>query len=87
MAITREKIDRLEEIRDEMLELVGETEQLLRGTTEEAHARAYWLSSLKIALTDDHEYLSKSANMSDAIEDLEEALAETTNTAAIAEGR
>lgn len=41
------RVRRLEEIRDEVLELVEEADCLVKGTRVQAHARAYWVPWLR----------------------------------------
>ena len=70
-----EDIERLSEIKDEMKELLGEADQLIRGAGGIAYerARAYWLGHIAIALDDDHEYAGGSmCTMQDTIDDLGE---------------
>ena len=60
---------RLEEIKFEMLELLGEAEELVKGTSEEDRAEAYWLSHIKGALTNGSGIVGGSMyTMEDAIE-------------------
>jgi len=66
MTELREKIDRLWEIQEEMLELLDEAKEILRDT--KAYDRA------DAALTSDHGYLDRSmCSMEDTIQELEEA--------------
>lgn len=60
---------RLEEVKDEILELIGEAEELVKGTSEEDRAGAYWLSHIKGALTNESGIIGGSMyTMEDAIE-------------------
>lgn len=69
---TDARIDRLLEIKDEMLALLRETQELLRGTTEEDRARAYWYAHIRCALDDDHSYLGGSmCTLQDSINGLQ----------------
>lgn len=72
-----ETIYRLEEIKDEMLGLLGEAEGLIRDEAkgmEYERARSYWLAHIETALTNDHGYLGGSmVTMQDTIQELEEA--------------
>jgi hypothetical protein len=67
-----ELVDRLEEIRDEMLELVGEAHQLVRGSPEQQRAEAYWIGHIKGALNKEQSgYLGGSMiDMTETIESL-----------------
>ena len=68
---TREDIDRLEEIRDEIKTLVDEARRLVRGTIDGKAAEAYWVPHILGALDDDHEFLGGSmTTMQDSIEAL-----------------
>jgi hypothetical protein len=63
-----EVADRLEEIKDEMLELLHEARRLVRTTAERSRAESYWLPHIEMALHDDHEYLGGSmCTMTDTI--------------------
>jgi hypothetical protein len=68
--LSDEELDRLEELREEIQRAVGEVRDLLRGTSEDAHADAYWLAALECALGGEHGYLSRDANLAEAIERL-----------------
>ena len=74
-----EGIERLIEIQGEMLELLGEAADLLRGITGDdrmifERADAYWLAHIRMALTKDHGFLGGSmVDMDDTIEELEKA--------------
>ncbi len=52
-----EKIDQAEEIYEEMLERVGEIQEVFRGTEDYDRAKAYFLAQLQMAMNDDHMYL------------------------------
>jgi hypothetical protein len=71
----REDIDRLEEIRDEIKELLDEATGILRrggGITYE-RARSYWLAHIRTALDKDHDYLGGSmVTMQNTIDELGE---------------
>lgn len=75
--VTQETIDRLTEIKNEMMELAGETRELLRGTDNEGHAFAYWLGSIDCALSEEHGYVSREVTMADEIEDMQHRLDKT----------
>lgn len=67
-----DRVGRLGEIYEEMMELVHEAEALVRGTSEERAASGYWLAQLKMALDNNHGYLgSGSHTLQDTIEALE----------------
>jgi uncharacterized protein (UPF0305 family) len=65
--------EELEEIRDQMLDLLGMAESTLRGTSEYDSAKAYWLAHIETALSNDHGYLGGSmTTMQDTIDALRE---------------
>lgn len=67
-----DRVARLVEIKEEMLELLRETQSLLRGTGEEERARSYWYAHIRMALDDDHSYLGGSmCTLQDSIDALE----------------
>lgn len=67
------RIERLVEIKEEMLELLSECHQLTRGTSEEDRARSYWLAHIRCALDDEHQFLGGSViTMQDTINGLQE---------------
>lgn len=66
-----EAAGRLEEIRDEMLELIREAEKLVGGTDEYERARGYWLAHIKSALGSDN-YPTHATTMQDSINALAE---------------
>ena len=73
------RVERLKEIREEMLELLSEARKLIEGTNEEACAEGYWLSSIEIELSKTHSYVDRSmCSMEDTIEALEEEGEEET---------
>lgn len=82
MTDAAERIERLTEIKDQMKELLGEAEQLLRDTNEEDSARAYWMAHIRCSLDDDHMYLGGSmVTMQTTIDALiEEVEPETCST-------
>lgn len=62
---------RLEEVKIEMLELLGEARELVQGTSEEDRSEAYWLSHIEGALTNESGIIGGSMyTMEDAIEGL-----------------
>lgn len=48
---------RLQEIKDEMKELLDEARRIVRGTSEDARAKAYWYGHIACALDSDHSFL------------------------------
>jgi len=69
----QERAYELQEIQQQILELLGEAEQLLSGTDEYDAAKSYWLAHIETALTKEHGYLGGSMHtMQDSIEALEE---------------
>lgn len=72
-------INRLEEIKEEMLELLDEADRLLSGAEGMVYdrAKAYWIPHIKMALTKEHDYLGGSMEtLEDTIEELREPDAE-----------
>ena len=71
-----ESLDRLKEIRDEMLELLDEADRILRrdfGGLIYERAKSYWLAHVKMALTKDHGYLGGSmVDFEDTLKEIEE---------------
>lgn len=71
--IATEKLERLTEIKEEILALLREAETLVRGTKEENRARAYWTAQIRIALDDDHGYMARgSCTLQSTIDSLAE---------------
>lgn len=63
--------EELEQIQEEMLDLLGQAESLLHGTSEYDSAKSYWLAHIETALTNDHGYLGGSmTTMQDTIDAL-----------------
>lgn len=76
-AITEYDIDRLEEIKEELLTLMDEAKHLVRSGENLTYerARSYWIPHVIMALTKEHEYLGGSmVTMEDTIEELKEQL-------------
>ncbi len=65
--------ERLNEIKEQMLELLDEAKNLIpEGMTKE-RARCYWYAHIKTALLKEHEYLGGSlVTMEDTINELDE---------------
>ncbi len=65
--------ERLEEIKEQMLELLDEAKDLIpEGITKE-RARCYWYAHIKTALLKEHEYLGGSlVTLDDTINELSE---------------
>lgn len=73
MTITRNDVERLAEIKDQMKELLSEATQMIRGEgiTYE-RAKAYWIGHISCALDDDHMYVGgSSTTFADTIAELE----------------
>jgi len=49
--------DDLAEVKEQIAELLETARQLVRGTSEENRAHAYWYAQIRCALDDDHGYL------------------------------
>lgn len=67
-------MNRLEEIRDTMLELLDEAKSIVNSKCSRLtkdRMRAYWFAQIQMALTDDHCYLgSAGATMQEAIDEI-----------------
>ena len=64
-------VEELEYIQEQMLDLLGQAEGLLHGTSEYDSAKAYWLAHVETALSNDHGYLGGSmTTMQDTIDAL-----------------
>jgi hypothetical protein len=74
----QDKVDRLTEIKQEMLDLWHEAKNLMRGTgIEQERAKAYWLAQIRMALDNESSYLGRCiVTMQDAIDALD-SLAES----------
>ena len=74
MSVSTDEIERLKEIKDELKELVGEAEGLVRhlgrGMSFE-RARSYWIPHLRMAIDKDHDFLGGSMyTMEDTIREI-----------------
>lgn len=68
-----ERAERLREIQEEILDLLEEAAEEVRGTSEQQSARAYWYAHIKTALLNEHEYLGGSMHtLEDSIKALDE---------------
>jgi len=79
MKVKEEDIDRLSEIRDEMLDLVEEAKGIMSSIEDIVgdRAKSYWIPQLIMGLTTNHNYLGGSmCTMEDTIEELKELLEE-----------
>jgi hypothetical protein len=66
-------LERLEEIKDEIKDLVDEARALVSGTAERRTTEAYWIAHILGALDEDHEFLGGSmTTMQDTIDALRE---------------
>ena len=64
---------RLQEIKEQMLELLDEAKSILPDGMARERAKAYWYAHIKTALLKEHEYLGGSlVTMDDTIAELEE---------------
>jgi len=68
----QEDIERMGEIKDELMELVEEARGLTQGTEAEDQFEAYTIPQFMMALTKEHGYLGSNYNFEDAMEDMEE---------------
>ena len=67
-----ESVERMEEIRDEMMGLLEEARELVQGTEAEDQFESYTAPHIIMALTKDHEFVGSNYNFDDAIEDMQE---------------
>lgn len=69
-----EDVDRLEEIREEIMELMDEAKKIVAGSKNRGavgRADAYWIPHIEIALGGEHGYMDRSmCSMQDTIEEL-----------------
>ena len=64
----------LAEIKGKMLELLEEARQAVSGTCECNAAESYWVSHIRMALDNEHQYLGGSMHtMQDTIDELEDS--------------
>jgi hypothetical protein len=68
--ITSDEVERLKEIREEIIELMHEAKSLVRGTEEEHRFRAYPYGNIMSMLGTD-EYPQHSTTFEEIIQDLE----------------
>jgi hypothetical protein len=67
-------VQRLQEIKDEIKELVEEAMEIVSDTNERSRAEAYWYPHLLMALDDEHTYMSNSmCHLQSTIDTLEES--------------
>lgn len=67
----QDRINRLEEVKDEIKELVKEARRLCNNTSEEKRCDSYWHSHIVGALDNDHGYLGCSFyTLQDSIDEL-----------------
>jgi hypothetical protein len=79
MTVLRADVDRLREIQEEMLDLLGEARSLVQRAGMDSgqrvifeRARAYWLAQVAMGLSNDHEYLGgATCSLSDTLSELE----------------
>ncbi len=65
--------ERLEEIREEMLELLEEARNIIPEGTTKSRAEMYWYAHIKTAILKEHDYLGGSmVTVDDTIEELSE---------------
>ena len=76
MTVSYDDLERLQQIKDTIKELVYEAQDLLpRGTIEYDRAASYWLPHILMALDSQHDYLGGSmCTMQETINDLESLL-------------
>lgn len=70
----RSDILRLQDLKGEMLSCINQAERIMRriGGLEYERARSYWVAHIKIALTNDNEYVA-GCSMEDTIKELKES--------------
>jgi len=75
MPVTKSDVERLKEIKDQMLELLEDALGIVKQSGNKFQydrAKAYWHPHIQMALTDDHWYLGKDgATLESAIDALE----------------
>lgn len=86
--ISKQQIERLEEIQAELKELAEEAMQIVRWNCNEEHrcsilherAKAYWYPQLVMSLGDDHNYMESSmCSLQDTIKDMYGCIEEDEN--------
>lgn len=73
--VTRDELERLEEIEFEILELANEAMDIIRGTSEEGRSKAYWYGEVNSAMNDD-KYVGSTYTLQNVIEALEECVSD-----------
>lgn len=77
------EVGRLREIQQEMLDLLGEAEEIVMrhaDTMTAARAKSYWIPHIKCALIKEHEYLGSSMHdMDDTIKEMVESAGKNNN--------
>lgn len=78
--LTQEQLVRLQEIRDEIMNLTYEAKDLLKGTSEQGTAEAYYIGHIMTALGGQHDYMVASfeSTLQKSIDILKEDLIEET---------
>ena len=70
-----EDLDRLNDIKDEMENLLREARKIVHKYPEHHRAEAYWIPHIKMALLKEHGYLGRSmCTMEDTINEMEESM-------------
>ena len=78
-----EDLDRLQEIKDQMLALLEEANLLVAKTDAGQEWHSYVGAHIRIALDSDHGFMSKDTNFQDVIDNLAVALSEVENGEAV----
>lgn len=67
----KEKAERLQEIREQMLELLEEAKNIIPEGMAKERAKCYWYAHIKTAILKEHEYLGGSmVTMEETIEEI-----------------
>ena len=65
------KVHLLVDAQNDLLEVINRIESIIEDTPVYAYARSYWLAQLKIAASEDHEFMTRDPNLGDAIQELQ----------------
>ena len=73
--VTREELDRLDEIEGEICALADEAMDIIRGTSEESRSEAYWYGEVWSAMNDE-KYCGSTCSLKSVIHELENCVIE-----------
>ena len=74
--ITRDELDRLNDIEFEICELADEAMDIIRGTSEEGRSKAYWFGEVYSAMNNE-KYVESTCSLQSVIESLEDSVVES----------